>query len=329
MAKGVYMKVNFKQKLQITLAIKMVVGFILAFLIAYFAGLDPHYPAGVFAVLSMALTREEVFVNALKRGLASLIGLVIATLFFLIPIPRVYSLILIVITLLPLLVFTKLDIGAVLALSAITTLYLTVPGDNQDLFAQLFNVIYLLIIGIGIAVIFNFIHVDVEKDVHTITATLENGFKKFGEQIINNEEVDFKLLYEKQEQAKEALTLAKKTRKASFVARSDEYLQMRMMHIRLLEAIMEVLQSLGDSHHKDVVVSFLNDVLKATGNNHEVFKVNTQLQDTYAYFAKLPLPKERKEFEHRAELFSILKDLEIFIRIEIDWLQKHLSMPLS
>ncbi len=320
------MKINLKWKLALSLAIKMVLGFLVGYLLAELFTLKSSFTAGVITVLSMAFTREEVLKNALKRGVSSLIGLAFAYLIFLIPMPRIYAIIIIVVILLPALVFMKLEIGAVIALTLISHLYL---AEAANLTKTLLNSIYILIIGIGVALVLNLYNINVKKDVDAAKISVDDCFHHLATDVTNNVIPNFANVRKVHDQATKILEVAKRNGEVNYVKKHEEYLRIRRLHLRIIEKIIETNSNLSKSHHQEVVMAFVNDVLAATGNEEKIKLMGNKLTETYVYFENLPLPITRKEFEERAELFHILKELEAFINLEVNWYNKYALLEVK
>ena len=139
-----------EKSLRITLLLKMIIGFTAAYLIGTLFNVNYSYTAGVITVLSLALTKEAVLKQALARFTASLIGIGLGVLFFFLLGYEIYVLIIVVILLTTILYALKLEIGIVLALVLISQEYL---GGAPS---YALNALFVLIIGVGVAIILNF-----------------------------------------------------------------------------------------------------------------------------------------------------------------------------
>ncbi|MBE5966424.1 MAG: aromatic acid exporter family protein [Lachnospiraceae bacterium] len=95
------------------------------------------------------------------------------------------------------------------------------------------------------------------------------------------------------------------------------YFEMRKLQIDVLKTI---------SHHIDQIpvvlqqtipiTDFMNRVADSFHELNNVKELLEEMEQLYGYYRKEQLPKTREEFEYRAILFQILKELEYFLRLK-------------
>lgn len=302
-----------EKTLRITLLIKMIVGFTVAYLIGVFFDLNYAYTAGVIAVLSLALTKEAVLKSALKRSLASFIGIGLGALFFWLFDYKIYTLIIIVILLTLILYSLKLEIGIVLALVLISQEYLGASPEYA------LNAIYILLIGVTVAIILNFYSPTPIKTLEKNEINIDSQISDIFAHLSKEESVDFSELKKLISVAKNDYILAKENRSFEDVEKRLSYIGMREYQVLVLERISGILVTLPTSIHKDKLNQFLAGFVNNIGKADYASNLLLRLETLHQEYEKLELPKTRKEFENRAELFHVLSELRSFLEAKIQY----------
>jgi uncharacterized membrane protein YgaE (UPF0421/DUF939 family) len=302
-----------EKTLRITLLIKMIIGFTVAYLIGVFFDLNYAYTAGVIAVLSLALTKEAVLKSALKRSLASFIGIGLGALFFWLFDYKIYTLIIIVILLTLILYSLKLEIGIVLALVLISQEYLGASPEYA------LNAIYILLIGVTVAIILNFYSPTPIKTLEKNEINIDSQISDIFAHLSKEESVDFSELKKLISVAKNDYILAKENRSFEDVEKRLSYIGMREYQVLVLERISGILVTLPTSIHKDKLNQFLAGFVNNIGKADYASNLLLRLETLHQEYEKLELPKTRKEFENRAELFHVLSELRSFLEAKIQY----------
>ncbi len=300
-----------ERTLRLTLALKMIVGFIAAYLIALAFKLDYSYTAGVIAVLSLALTKEAVLKAALARFSASLIGIGLGVLAFFLLGYQIYTLVIVVVILIALLYILRLEIGIVLALVLISQEYL----GGEPTYAL--NALYILLIGMGVAILLNFYAPKPQKLIDTNELKIDKQMSDIFRKLSHDETVDFSPLKGAIEQAKKDLVLAKENRAMATVEKRMSYIGMRENQTLLLERVALILSSLQGSVYKDKLLGFLGEFINNIGKIDYATGLLSKLDKLHKDYEKLNLPQTRKEFEQRAELFHVLSETRAFLEAKI------------
>lgn len=302
-----------EKTLRITLLIKMIIGFTVAYLIGVFFDLNYAYTAGVIAVLSLALTKEAVLKSALKRSLASFIGIGLGALFFWLFDYKIYTLIIIVILLTLILYSLKLEIGIVLALVLISQEYLGASPEYA------LNAIYILLIGVTVAIILNFYSPTPIKTLEKNEINIDSQISDIFAHLSKEESVDFSELKKLISVAKNDYILAKENRSFEDVEKRLSYIGMREYQVLVLERISGILVTLPTSIHKGKLNQFLAGFVNNIGKADYASNLLLRLETLHQEYEKLELPKTRKEFENRAELFHVLSELRSFLEAKIQY----------
>lgn len=304
---------DMEKTLRITLLIKMIIGFTIAYLLGLAFSLEYSYTAGVITVLSLALTKEAVIVQALKRFGASLIGIGLGALIFFLLGYEIYSLVIVVIVLLSVLYLLKLEIGIVLALVLISQEYL---GGNVS---YSLNALFILLVGVGVAIILNLYSPTPKKIIYRNELKIDRQISDVFSSLSKQEIIDFTSLKSSILNAKHDLVLAKENRSFADVEKRISYIGMRENQTLVLERISHILANLNNTLHKQKICDYLGEFVNNIGRIDYATGLLAKLDDLHDYFELLPLPISRKEFEQRAELFHVLGEVRAFLEAKIDY----------
>lgn len=300
-----------EKTLRITLLIKMIVGFVAAYLIAFAFDLNYSYTAGVIAVLSLALTKEAVLKMALKRSLASLIGIGLGVLFFYLLGYEIYTLIIVVFLLTIILYGLKLEVGIVLALVLISQEYLGASPSYA------LNAIYILLIGVVVAILLNLFSPTSVKRLYQNEILIDRQISDIFLLLSEEKYVNFDTLKHLIATAKNDLVLAKENRSIEDVEKRLSYIGMRENQVLTLERITKILSFIPASIPKDKLNVFLGQFVNNIGKIDYASDLLEKLDLLHQAYEQLELPKTRKEFEYRAELFHVLSELRSFLEAKI------------
>lgn len=302
-----------EKTLRITLALKMITGFVAAYLLALLFKIDYSYTAGVIAVLSLALTKEAVIKQAIIRFSASLIGIGIGALTFFLLGYQIYVLVMVVILLIVALYLLRFEIGIVLALVLISQEYL---GGSP---AYALNALYVLLIGMGVAILLNFYSPTPKKLIYTNMLKIDQQISDIFLQLSSEQKVDFSNLKQAIAKAKNDLILAKENRSFKDVEKRISYLGMREYQTLVLERIHTILSALPPSIHKEKLTTYLGTFVNHIGTIDYATDLLNRLDLLHQDYEKLPLPQSRKEFEERAELFHVLSEVRSFLEAKMNY----------
>ena len=93
---------------------------------------------------------------------------------------------------------------------------------------------------------------------------------------------------------------------------------MRKQQAQILQSIYEKMEDIPASNTQSEIISdfllHIADALKETNKGQALLDRSSQLFET---FRQSPLPVTREEFETRAILYLLLKDIEYFLKLKI------------
>lgn len=304
--------------------IKTAVGAGLAVWIASFLQLEFATFAAIIVIMCIEKTRKKTLITMKEKFLASILSLFLgAAAFELIGYhPIVFAAF--ILLFIPLLMKLHIQAGFVTSMVVVLHVY-TIQGASLNLFL---NELYVIFIGMGIALLVNSIMPNMKEDIEQYKAQIEQKFE-----VILHEFSAFLRDAERNWDGKEVLEAEALINEAKSVAvqhvenhlfrKEDQdyyYLEMREQQLEILVQMMKVIAIVStESVHveqKEMLARFLENLSKHvhSGNTTEKFLTKlTKLQET---IRRMELPKVREEFEIRANLYYLIFELENYLMLK-------------
>lgn len=301
--------------------IKTAVGAGVAIWIAQLFQLQFFVFAGIITILCIQPTKKKSYQIAFERFAASVMGLGIAAICFEVMGYYPWTMTIILLVSIPLMVALKVKEGIVS--SSVIMLHLfTAQKVTGDI---LLNEIFLLLIGVGVALIANQYMPNVEHKLKKYQMEIESNFKKIFTEIVvyirEGESLwDGHELVETAQLLKEAKQLALHNLENYAYEEEHSYYQyflMREQQFEIIERILPIISSLPQTYVQGHQIADFLDRLKESihpGNTADVHLQN--LEAMHENFRKQPLPVDREEFETRASLFIMVKDMRRYLLIK-------------
>lgn len=303
--------------------IKSGLAIVMAIYIASFLQLEYAASAGIIAILSILDTKKETLFIAGKRLLSSIIGLVMASVLFILFGFEIFVIGIFLVLFLPLANLFKLESGFIINIVLVTHL-LDFGAIN---FSHLLNEIALVTIGIAVGLLFN-IHIpSLEKELKRKQAEIEKDLKVTLKRyalnlknacLLDEDEND---LHEKLYQnIKHGIKLAYRHSDNHYFKTNPyyiKYMEMRKRQFQILEAMQLSLKKTPLSRSFSDQISDLTLQLSleiSTENDGQL--ALKKLEKIQSYYESLPLPDTREIFEHRAHLLIFLNHLQHFIEVK-------------
>lgn len=302
-----------EKRLRFALYLKMLIGFIVSFTIAYLLKLPTSYTAGVIAVLNLWYSRDDVVKTALIRVASSLIGLATSALLFYLLGYNIFNLFLMVFIVLALLYLFKLEYGATLALVLIGQQW-----AEQTAHAPL-NALLTLVIGVVPALLLNLFTFRNSKILLLNQQKLDEEIAKVFTSFEEKTKYDFSVVDKVLNDTRESLKIALENYEVKNVMQNFHYINMRTEQINVLKRIYDELNALPDSPFKQEITNFLALFKDNIGEADYASDLLIKHNELVEYYRRLPLPKTREEFEHRALLFATLNDIKQFLNLKLDY----------
>lgn len=306
------------KKINLLFLLKTGVGSAIAILIADRLGLVYSASAGIITLLTIQNTKKETIIIALKRIVAFLVAVIIAYTMF-----GVFG-------------YTSIAFGGFvfvfvavcnifglqdgISMNAVLTTHFLIEQNMNISF--LINEISILVIGMSIGITLNLIMPrnkdKLEKEQKILEEHIRSTLREMSN-IIKGQEVyiDFNKLDKRLENLLKKAYEDAGNRFLSDTKYLISYLEMRKTQVSVLKNIQDDINKINkilpQSH---LVAEYMEKVGDCFHELNDVKKLLTELESLYEYFRNEKLPVSREEFENRAILFSILKDMEYFLEVK-------------
>lgn len=302
--------------------IKTAVGATLAMLIANALGLKYALSAGIITVMSVQNTKRKSIDAALLRLNSTLlalgVGIVVFTLIGFNSIAfGIYLLFFI-----PLAVRFKLSEGIVVSSVLVTHLM----GEGVITIGLLMNELLLMIIGAGIAIIFNLYMPKMIHQIKKDQLLIEEQFRVVlmclagttaSQSVAIDEEILFSSLEKMLVEAKDRAYRHQQNYLLDEVTYYAQYMEMRFMQFQVLSNMRQTLGKVIMTVEQSILLAELTEHIALS--LHEFNQADDLIDETNQVLQRCreqELPKTREEFENRAMLFQYLNDLLHLLEIK-------------
>ncbi|WP_242694073.1 aromatic acid exporter family protein [Proteiniclasticum aestuarii] len=302
--------------------LKTAIGAALAIIIAEYIGLSYAVSAGVITVLSVQSTKRKSIDIAIRRLGSTTLAIIVAVVVFLLMGYSAVSFGVYLLIFIPVAAALNLNDGIVPSTVLVTHLLV----EESVALSWILNEYGILIVGAGIALLFNIYMPSVEKDIKEAQKDVERLFKKilasFSEDILSQS-----VNIEEEKMFKELdATLTRGFEKAhrlssNYLSESFlyyvRYMEMRIKQYEILKQMREVLGRVDSYYEQNRLVASLTELVA-----HQYNELNTArelMEDLHCYmelFRNQDLPKTREEFENRASLYQYVRDLQTLLEIK-------------
>ncbi|TNF07653.1 MAG: aromatic acid exporter family protein [Bacillota bacterium] len=311
--------------------VKMTLVGVIATLLARLFRLDFYMTAGVIAILSIHLTKRDSLIYSLRRFIDALFALVIATLMF-IGFGYSFFVYALFIFLFCYASFVlKIAEGIVLSVVLVTHLYLEQTFSS----ALLINEIYLLLVSIGVATIFNILYpTSSEKELNKHVESID--------QLIRDHLFMLSLLLKdpayNEEYYRHYIAIDKKIQRTidivelvdkDMLFQNDHsylaYLHMRKEQNSYIRHMYQQALKIKRLHpYAREISAFIVELTYDIGVYNKAFIQLKNLDLIQQRYKDATLPETREEFEIRAILYQILNEVESLLMVKVSF---HHSYP--
>ena len=307
--------------------IKTAVGATLAMLISQSIGLNYALSAGIITVLSVQNTKRKSLETGLARLNSTLLALGISCLMFTLFGFNSVAFGIYLLIFIPLAVKFKLSDG--IAVSSVLVTH--VLGEGTISLAILWNEVMLMVVGAGIAILFNLYmpnmiaqikkdQDEIEEHFRTVLFCLANTTRS--QAVAIDEEELFESLERHLDQAR---TRAERNRQNYFLEEMTYYVQYMEMRAMQYQVLTNMRQTLGKVMMTVEQSNLLADLTEHIANSlHEFSTADELIRETQMVLMccrNQELPKSREEFENRAMLFQYLNDVMHLLEIKRQFIQ--------
>lgn len=308
--------------------IKIAFACMLSILAAMLLHLEYAVTAGIITILSIGNTKKETFRTARNRALAFLCALLIAAAcFYGIGFNTIGFSVYILCFVMVCLLFHWQE--AIAMDSVLISHFLTQGSFSWEL---LINEILLFIIGVGFGILVNMLLRRKNREFEVLANEVDNEIKgileRMSERILTEDKKDYNsnCFVRLEEKIDKAKFCAMQNYDNSILDKSNyelDYVEMRQKQSMVLLDIYKsivMIQVLPKQVH--TVGEFLKQVAEEYHRDNDVENLLEKLQTIFRNMEMQELPENREEFEARAVLYYILKQMEEFLRLKNVFVKK-------
>ena len=301
--------------------IKTALGASIAIIIAQLLGLDNFSSAGIITILCIQVTKKKSVYASWHRFLACLIAMVYSTLLFQFIAfhPLVIGLILLLF--IPTTVALNVNEGIVTSSVIILHLY----GSGKITFSLLLNETILIAVGVGVALIMNLYMPSVEKKLVAYQDRIETNFSAILMAVVrylrdNDHSWDGKEITKTANLLNEAKSLAFRDVENHFLREEDlhyHYFKMREKQFEIIERILPLVTNIPlRVKQSGILADFIEDLAENVHPQNTAILYLEKLEEMEAFFKGMELPQTREEFESRAALLQLMKEMERYLLLK-------------
>ena len=307
---------------------KVIVSAFVALLVAQALHLTTPSAAAIIAILSIMDTKKVSLAATGQRLAAAVLALVIGMGIFAIFGFDVMSFGLYLLCYIPLAYLLKVDIGV--APSTVLVIHL---WTQQRLTFELFvNELLLVTIGAGVAILLNWYMPSYRQEIERVREEIEDKMREVllkmsGFLTIGNGKNDgevLQLLKEKLNEAREYVRLEAENHLTKEVTYDYQYFEMRRDQSKLLEIMATNLNEFRwDGEEMAILSEMFKQTAQQLAEQNTASQLIDDIEDLLEQFRERPLPQTRREFEKRAQLYQLLRDLKRFVQLKVDFFQTY------
>ena len=304
--------------------IKTAVGAGLAIWIASLLDLEFATFAAIIVIMCIEKTKKKTLITMKNKFFASLLSLIIGALFFEVLgyYPIVFSLFILLFV--PILVRAHIQDGFVTSMVVVLHVY-TVKNANWAMFL---NELYIIFIGMGIALLVNSFMPNFKRDIETFKKEIEQKFEvilyEFSAHLRDSERNwDGKEILEVEDLINQSKSIAIQDVENHLLRKQNKdyyYLEMREDQLELLKHMMKIVAIFSsmslDVKQKEMFAEFLENLSRNVHSGDTTDISLNELEELNASIRKTELPKTREEFEIRANLFYLIFEMENYLNIK-------------
>ncbi|KQL35293.1 aromatic acid exporter family protein [Psychrobacillus sp. FJAT-21963] len=304
--------------------IKTAVGAGLAIWIASLLDLEFATFAAIIVIMCIEKTKKKTLITIKDKFFASLLSLILGGLFFEVLgyYPIVFSLFILLFV--PILVRAHIQGGFVTSMVVVLHVY-TVKDANWAMFL---NELYIILIGMGIALLVNSFMPSFKRDIEIFKKEIEQKFEILLFELSahlrdNMRSWDGKEILEVEDLINQSKSIAIQDVENHLLRKQNidyYYLEMREDQLELLKHMMKIVaifsSSSLDVKQKEMFAEFLENLSRNVHSGDTTDISLNELEELNTLISKMELPKTREEFEIRANLFYLIFEMKNYLNIK-------------
>lgn len=308
--------------------IKIVGATLLATLLAKIIGLEFATAAGVIAILSILDTRRATLKVAGQRLLSTILALNIAIVSFHLLGFNLWALGAFLAVYTPLAYRWDLAVG--LTPSTVLVTHLLAKASVAP--NLILNELGLFLLGAGVALLFNLYmpsrSAEIKEAHRQVEQLLKDILLRFEDFLLTGDGSNEGQLIRQLDQVlarARRLVYQERHNQVFFQTHQDvHYFDMRQSQSRILANMAEDMNAFHcQSEEGQILASLFSETAQQISKDNPALDLLDQIRHYRTLFRERPLPQSREEFETRALLFQILRDLERFIQLKVDYYKEN------
>lgn len=304
--------------------IKTAVGAGLAIWIASLMDLEFATFAAIMVIISIEKTKKKTIISIKDKFFASLLSMLLGALFFEVLgySPIVFALFILVFV--PILVKAGIQAGFVSSMVILLHLY----AVEEASWATFLNEFYIIIIGMGIALLVNSIMPNFKRDIDNYKQVIEEKFEailfEFSAHLRDNTRTwDGKDILEVEDLINQAKNIAIQDVENHLLRKQNKdyyYLEMREDQLELLKHMLNIVAVFSSTSlhvkQKEMFATFLENLSKNVHSGDTTNVSLNELEELRETMRNTELPKTREEFEIRANLYYLIFEIENYLNLK-------------
>ncbi len=301
--------------------LKTALGTTLAIVLAQILGLENFASAGIITILCIKATKKKSVQASVSRIIACLIAMGYSTLLFEIFGYHAVTIGLILLFFIPTTVKFRVNEGIVTSSVIILHLY----SSNGVTLSLLVNETILIIIGVGVALIMNMYMPSVEHKLKLYQQKIEANFSTILMEIVkyvrdNDYTWDGKELTETSKWLAEAKSIAFREVENHFLREQNyyyRYFDMREKQFEIIERILPLVTNIPSIvKQSDILADFILELSENVHPQNTAIIYLKKLEKMEKRFRDMKLPVTREEFESRAALLQLMREMERYLLLK-------------
>lgn len=301
--------------------LKTSLGTALSIIIAQAVGLDNFVSAGILTILCIKVTKMKSLEASWERFLACILAMLFASAFFegIAYHPLVIGLLLLFF--IPTVVMFKSKEGVVSS----TVILLHIYSAGNVTLDLLVNEFWIVLIGIGVALLMNLYMPSVERELDEYQQLIEEKFKKIFTELVHflrtNENIwDGKEITEASKLIEEAKILAYRNVENHLLKQENlyyHYFKIREKQFEIIERVLPTVASIQAMvKQRDIIADFIEELAQGINPGNRAYFYLDKLMKMKQEFENMEMPKTREEFEVRAALLHFTNEMERYLIIK-------------
>lgn len=301
--------------------LKSAIGAAISIAVAQLIGLQFFASAGMLTILSIQPTKKKSLHAVYTRVVASLVGLLLAFIFFKIFGYNAIALAAMLTLFIPITVSLKVSEGVISSIVII----LHVFASRNFTLDLLKNELTLMAIGYTVGLLVNMYMPDIEGKLVQYRKEVERLYMEIFAEIANylrNEDSlwDGHQLIEAEKLLNKAKALAFQdvenhlTRKTNL---NYVYFDMRERQLEIIERVLPKITTLPVIvQQAEIVAVFMEELSKRVHSGNTAIVYREKLQDVKEQFAQMPLPTDHTTFIAMASLYQFIEEMDAYLAIK-------------